>query len=72
MAGLVWEKETTVLLCYVISAMHGYFYLGTKPGQPEFKKWLASFGFITKVAGTLGMWLRMCLAMRLGMRLLGH
>jgi hypothetical protein len=27
MAGLVWEKETTVLLCYVISAMHGYFYL---------------------------------------------
>ncbi len=21
------EKETTVLLCYVISAMHGYFYL---------------------------------------------
>jgi hypothetical protein len=27
MAGLVWEKETTVLLCDEISAMHGYFYL---------------------------------------------
>jgi len=27
MAGRVWKKETTVLLCYEISAIHGSFYL---------------------------------------------
>jgi hypothetical protein len=27
MAGRVWKKVTTVLLCDVISAMHGHFYL---------------------------------------------